>query len=280
MFTSLNPGALGVKVDSLQEGLALAARHDFDGYHFSIAEAHELGVSQVLEMSQESGVRLSAFGFSVDFRNDDAAFEKDLAELPSLAKTAAELGVKRTATWIAPASDELSYADNMAQHAKRLQSSASILADHGIHLGLEYVGPKTSRRGKKYEFAHTMDQMSELCTAVGSNCGYLLDAWHWYTAHEDSSHLQRLTPAQVVDVHVNDAPDRPVDEQIDNQRCLPAETGVIDIATFLGSLKQIGYDGPVMVEPFSQAVRDMSADDACAATRASLAEVWTQAKLS
>ncbi len=280
MFTSLSLGAIGVKVDGLAQGLALAAKHGFGGYHFSIGEAHQLGAPRVTQLAQEAGVRLSAFGFPLNFRADDATFEKDLQALPALARTAADLGVHRTATWITPASAELSYADNLAQHASRLQPAASILAEHDIRLGLEYVGPKTSREGKKHEFVHTMDEMSELCDAVGDNCGYLLDAWHWYTAHEDASHLQRLSPDQVVDVHVNDAPDRPVDAQIDNQRCLPGETGVIDIDTFLGSLKQIGYDGPVMVEPFSQAVRDMSADDACAATGASLRGVWTHAGLA
>jgi sugar phosphate isomerase/epimerase len=280
MFTSLSPGAIGVQVDNLQHGLALAARHGFDGYHFGIGEAHDLGVTRVQELSEETGVRLSAFGFPLDFRGDEAAFEQDLAALPALAQTAADLDVRRTATWITPASDELSFADNMALHVQRLTPATAILADHGIRLGLEYVGPKTSRTGKKYEFVHTMDQMSALCIAVGNGCGYLLDAWHWYTAHEDAPYLQRLSPEQVVDVHVNDAPDRPVDEQLDNQRCLPGETGVIDIATFLGSLKQIGYDGPVMVEPFSQDVRDMTPDDACAATRAALGKVWTQARLA
>ena len=45
-----------------------------------------------------------------------------------LARTAADLGVHRTATWITPASAELSYADNLAQHASRLQPAASSLA--------------------------------------------------------------------------------------------------------------------------------------------------------
>lgn len=280
MFTSLNPGAIGVQVDGLEQTLSLAAKHGFGGCHFSIAEARDLGVSQVQEMTEKAGVRLSAFGLPLDFRTDDTACERDLALLPELATVAQKLGVSRTATWIMPCSDELSYEENMAQHTARLRPAAAILADHGIRMGLEYVGPATMRQGKAHDFVHTMDQMSQLCAGVGDNCGYLLDAWHWYTAHEDASHLQRLSPDQVVDVHVNDAPDGvAVDAQVDNVRCLPGETGVIDIATFLGSLKQIGYDGPVMVEPFSQRVRDMAADDACAATADALAKVFEQTGL-
>jgi sugar phosphate isomerase/epimerase len=82
-------------------------------------------------------------------------------------------------------------------------------------------------------------------------------------------------------VHVNDAPTGiAIDEQVDNVRDLPGATGVIDIAVFLGALQEMGYDGPVMVEPFNQRVRDMEPGDALAATGKALAGVWEQAGLS
>lgn len=261
MFTSLNPGAIGVSVDGLEQSLRLAAKHGFAGCHFSIVEAHDLGVERTRDLAEAAGVRLSAFGFPLDFRGDEETFDKSLADLRDLA----------------PPASGASGAASCSRRTSGRRRPARILADNGIRLGLEYVGPKTSRQGKAHAFVHTMNQMSELCEGVGDNCGYLLDAWHWYTAREDALHLQRLSVEQVVDVHVNDAPDKPVEDQIDNQRCLPGETGVIDIATFLGSLQAIGYDGPVMVEPFSQRVREMAADDACAATAASLKKVFDQA---
>lgn len=279
MFTSLSPGAIGVSVASLEEGLRLAARHGFAGYHFSIAEAVQLGADHVRELCDETGVRLSAFGFPVEFRQGEQDLEQSLAELASQAAIAADLDVRRTATWISPASNELTFEENFAFHVERLRPAAEILDDHGIHLGLEYVGPLKSRENSKHTFIHSMDQMAELCAAVGPRVGFLLDAWHWYTAGEDSTHLQRLNPEQVVDVHVNDAPDMSVDAQIDSQRELPGATGVIDIVTFLTALKRIGYDGPVMVEPFSTTVKEMSAEDACQATARALMSVWGEAGL-
>ena len=62
-------------------------------------------------------------------------------------------------------------------------------------------------------------------------------------------------------------------------RDLPGATGVIDIATFLNALQHIGYDGPVMVEPFSERVRAMEREEAVAATAAALGRVWEQAGL-
>ena len=174
-----------------------------------------------------------------------------LAQLPALAKVAAALGVRRTATWIAPASDELTYRENFAFHVERLRPAAAVLANAGVWLGLEYVAPKTSRLRKKHEFVHAMEQMAELCRAVGENAGFLLDSWHWYTARETAADVRRLRPEQVVDVHVNDAPAGvEIDDQLDNVRDLPGATGAIDIAAFLSALQHIGYDGPVMVEPF------------------------------
>jgi sugar phosphate isomerase/epimerase len=55
----------------------------------------------------------------------------------------------------------------------------------------------------------------------------------------------------VVYVHVNDAPvGVPIAEQVDNKRELPGDTGVIDIAGFLKALHKIGYNGPIVAEPF------------------------------
>ena len=281
MYLSLGPGAIGVQVNSLADGLDFAARHGFAGYHFGIGEVAAMGASAASELADSKGVKLSGWGFPFDFRGDQGVYGEGMAELPALAKVAAEVGVLRTATWIMPASDERSYQENFAFHVERLKPAAAILAEHGIRFGLEYVGPKTLWDSKQYSFAHTMEQMGELCRAIGDNMGFLLDSWHWYTSHETVADLRTLSADQVVDVHVNDAPAGvAIDEQVDNVRDLPGATGVIDIAVFLGALQEMGYDGPVMAEPFSQRVRDMEPEDAVAATGKALAGVWEQAGLS
>ena len=280
MFRSLSPGAIGASVENLADGLDLAARHGFAGYHFSIGEVAAMGAEEALALAERKGVRLSAWGFPVDFRGAEAAYQAGLAQLPELAKVAAALEVRRTATWIMPASDELTYQENFAFHVERLRPAAAVLADEGVWLGLEYVAPKTLWASEKHEFVHTMEQMEELCQAVGENTGFLLDSWHWYTARETAADVRRLRPQQVVDVHVNDAPAGvAIDDQLDNVRDLPGATGVIDIAAFLSALQHIGYDGPVMVEPFSQRVRAMEREEAVAATAAALGRVWEQAGL-
>ena len=56
-----------------------------------------------------------------------------------------------------------------------------------------------------------------------------------------------------------------VEQQVDSRRELPGATGVIDVKTFLGAMVKIGYDGPVVCEPFSQALRKMTPEQALAA---------------
>ncbi len=68
---------------------------------------------------------------------------------------------------------------------------------------------------------------------------------------------------------MNEAPKGiPVDQQVDNRRGLPGATGVIDLKTFLGAMVQIGYDGPVLCEPFSQEPRQMPPEQALAMAEA------------
>ena len=116
---------------------------------------------------------------------------------------------------------------------------SEVLRDHGCSLGLEFIGPKTLRAGKPHEFIWDMGGMLEL--GRGHRHGQrgpaarLLALVH---LRRHGPELLALRPEQVVYVHVNDAPaglDR--DEQVDNVRCLPGETGVIDIVGFLQALQ-------------------------------------------
>jgi len=99
----------------------------------------------------------------------------------------------------------------------------------------------------------------------------VLDSWHWYTAHESADDLRQLKNSDIVACDLNDAPAGiPIDQQIDNRRELPADTGVIDLKEFLQVLLDVGYDGPVRAEPFNAALNAMDNKAACKATAESL----------
>ncbi|MCX8171849.1 MAG: TIM barrel protein, partial [Candidatus Bathyarchaeota archaeon] len=89
-----------------------------------------------------------------------------------------------------------------------------------------------------------------------------------------------LRGKDIIYVHVNDAPANvPLDKLVDNVRCLPGETGVIDLVGFLKKLKSLGYDGPVTPEPFSEKVNRMEPEDAVKLTGEALKTVWRRAGL-
>jgi sugar phosphate isomerase/epimerase len=227
-----------------------------------LAKLSDAELSDYLGKMREARLAWGAAGLPVNFRGDDAAFEADLKTLPAKAAAMQRAGATRMATWLSPTSASLTYIANFRLHAHRMRESAKVLGDHGIRLGLEYVAPKTSWTAKRYPFIHTMAEMKDLIAEIGrDNVGFLLDTWHWYTAQETVADLLTLRPDQVILCHMNDAPAGiPVEQQIDNRRGLPCSTGVIDMKGFLTAMLQIGYDGPLVCEPFSQELRALPPD--------------------
>ncbi|GCE25034.1 sugar phosphate isomerase [Dictyobacter alpinus] len=279
MFTSLDTGAIGFSVP-FEEAIQLAQESGFVALDLPMKQlltrVQQTSVQEIKDRFQAAHLRPGAWGLPVDFRGDEASYQAGLAELPAYAELAQALGASRCSTWILPFSDERDYAGNMEFHAQRLHPIAQILADHGQRFGLEFVGPKTMRNGHKYEFISTIAGGLELGQQIGTgNTGLLLDSYHWYTSHGSVEDIQKLTNEQIVYVHVNDAPaGRDVDEQLDGERLLPAASGVIDIAGFLQALERIGYDGPVVVEPFNAEHRALPHAERVRATHDSLAKIW------
>jgi sugar phosphate isomerase/epimerase len=229
-------------------------------------------LSELLGDMQAQHIGFAAAGLPVDFRGDEARFRTGLDALPRLAAGLKRAGVDRVGTWLSPAHNELTYQENMRQHARRLREVARVLQDHGQRLGLEYVGTPSSRQNRPHPFVCSLRGLQELRGEIGAkNVGCVLDSWHWWTAGETDRDLLTLQAADVVSVDLNDAPAGiSLEQQQDGKRELPCATGVIPVGAFLNALNRIGYDGPVRAEPFNKAVNDLDNDAACAAVIAAL----------
>jgi sugar phosphate isomerase/epimerase len=287
MYSTISPDALGIRGLSLSEAIALARESGFAGLSFDSRAAAQAvdqhGLSAVQDEFARAGVKPAIWNLPVAWRDDDQ-WQADLRELPRLAATARQLGATRTATYMPSGSDERPFRENFDWHVARLRPIAEVLRDEGCRFGIEFLGPKTYRAAFRHEFIHTLGGVMELNAAIGTgNVGLLLDSWHLYTSGGTLADLVRLTSHDVVVVHVNDAPAGvALDEQIDTVRALPMETGVLDLVGFMRALRKMGYDGPVMPEPFSQRLNDLAATDPGAAAREaarSMDALWQAAGL-
>ena len=285
MFKCLAPGAIGVKAN-LSEGLSYAKAGGFHGLDVNVREVSRLvrenGAAHVKGMFSEVGMKIGAWGLPVAWNGPQEDFERDVQALPGLAAAGASVGANRVSQWIAPASDTRPFREQFRWCLSRFRPICEVLKDHGCSLGLEFIGPRTQRLGRTYGFIHSIGGMLGFCEALGTgNAGLLLDSWHWYTSLGTLADLRGLSANDVVHVHVNDAPAGvTVEEQIDQVRALPSETGVIDLAGFLKVLNEIGYAGPVTPEPFSREVRELGATDAVRLTHRGLDDAWQAAGLN
>ena len=277
-YKNLGHWHIGVSANQ-QQALDYAVKYGFDSISPDLGEFENKSSAQIrdwVETMKAKSIRYSSSGLPVLFHRDQEQFQKGLARLPKYANLARKLGVDRMVTWIIPGHNELTYLKNFDKHKKRLREVAKVLRDTNIRLGLEFVGPKTSRLRFRFPFICTQLGMTELVKAIDTgNVGLLIDSWHWYTSHGTVEELLQLSNKDIIHVHVNDAPAGiPTDQQIDVRRKLPVTTAVIDLKGFINALAKIGYDGPVECEPFDQELRKMEDNAALKKTIESLNRLW------
>ena len=281
MFRNLSPGAIGIRTD-LAGAIDLAQRHGWQGLDLPTGEAVRLAAERtpddVAALFEQARLRLGGWGLPINWRTDyDRAA---LATLDQHAALAQRLGCTRVYTALPPASDELPFRENFDRHVAQFRPIAEVLAAHGCRLGLEFVGQRTKREDQRYGFIYSLEGMLCLAQAIGPNVGLLLDSYHWYCSLGTLADIRALRVEDVVYVHINDAPDGvAVEAQLDLVRRLPTATGVIDLAGFMGALREVGYAGPVTPEPFEQRLKELPPDDACRTAHDSMLELWRRAGL-
>ena len=277
MISCLNAATIG-GAPPLPSYIALAAKYGFGGIEFSIesaqALAREIKQPAMIDLFNSSGVAPAAFGLPVEWRQSTPKFEEDLRSLHVLARLAQEMGCTVTGTWLPPTVEQDSRYFR-SQTIKRFSDIASILGDFGIRFALEWVGPYTLRkagldRGNQpfvWDIAGTLELIAAI-KAPANNVGLLVDSFHWFTTDATEADLVALGD-NIVYVHINDAPDKPLDDQIDHERLLPGD-GIIDLPGFVRSLQSAGYNGYVAVETFNKELSALGHDEAARRTAESL----------
>ncbi len=261
MLRALNAGAINVSIKNLTEGIEGCKVGGFDCLALSPGLVADQSADEITEMLFDAMVAPGAWGIPFNWRGTQAEYDAGLEAMKSQVVKMHDIEVKRCATWIMPGSNELTMEENAEFHRTRLQPIAHLLEDYGMILGLEFVGPKTTRDKFEHPFYYNLNQMFDFAQTVGANVGLLVDVWHMYTSGSTNEELAKVPADKIALVHINDAPvGVSVDEQQDHIRCLPCETGVIDIAGFMNTLRKIGYVGPVEAEPFDSTLKNLPLD--------------------
>ncbi|OPA81225.1 xylose isomerase [Paenibacillus selenitireducens] len=247
MLKGLTRAGLG-EVGTDERFIQQAAAYGFDAVDidaFSFIERH--GLEEAKAILAKNNVVIGSIGLSVEWRGTEEVFQNGLQKLAQEAAAAAALGCTSCCTYILPSTDYKA-AHFMALATRRLRRCAQILGAYGVRLGLEFVGPHHLRTAWANPFIWTLQETLDWIDAIGEpNVGLLFDAYHWYTNGLSVADIEALDAHKIVHVHINDAPDVPVEEAMDGERLFPGE-GVIDLAGFLRGLQRIGYQGVVSQE--------------------------------
>ena len=278
MYKALDIGALGISL-SPKEAMALAARHGFDGVSVDPKAIEAEGADNISGWLEEYGLVNAGFGMGCNINAEGDAYNAELASMASRAKLARAAGATRALTWMMSSSNDRDYDAQYDYMAKRLKPFSDILKNEGILLSIEFIGTKAAYTSGKYPFIRTLTETLRLCDTIG--CSVLVDAHHMHTAGHTMDILLGLKACQVGYVHACDAMTGFAhDELPDSPRMLPGETGVADNAGMLANLKRIGYEGPVVVEPFYPPFKEITdPDEKTSKTIAALNSVWPNARV-
>jgi sugar phosphate isomerase/epimerase len=264
---ALNPGIIGVK-SNFSETLDYAIKYGYeaispftDEVMNSYADAQ---LNEHLAKMKEYNISYDSTNIPVEYRKDKTRFNNDFNNLKKYCETMEKQGATRMNTWIISSHNELTYNENMKQHAYRLGECAKVMKDYGVSIGLEYLGMRTMMSGGRYPFIGSMKEGKELIGEIGeSNVGFVLDSFHWFCANDTIDDIRTLKPEEIITCDINDARDGFTRiEQQDGKRELPMTTGQINMKDFMQGILDIGYDGPVRTEPFNKVLNDMENDEA------------------
>jgi sugar phosphate isomerase/epimerase len=259
MFLSLNSVLLSNRVP-WPEFARLAAKVGFPGTDVMLKPALKEGAASTVALLKELNLRPAVLDFPVEFRKDDSAFESTLPALRPAAEFGAAISCPRMVTYITSSSDTPKE-ELRTVYKRRFTTCAQVLAEHGVRLGLEFLGPLHIRKAHKYEFIWQMNDMLEFAKECGPNVGLLLDSWHWHHAGATTDDIIKAGRDRIVHVHFNDAQNLPPEQIRDDHRLLPGE-GVINLVGLLKALQTIGYSDALSVEVFNRFTTETTPEEA------------------
>ena len=267
--------------------IPVATKHGYDSIEFPLFEIKTVDHAREAALKlRDSGLEWGLMPMDIDIMREctDDEFESDLLLLTQQMDLAEAAGVKRYYNHVWPGSNERSFNENFEWCVKRFGRVYKSAKEHGLQSGFEFLGPKPLHDAFKYPFIRNLKDILTLADAISAEVGVLVDTYHWYTSGSTLEDLDLLQSGErVVGVHLNDGwKGRTRDEQEDMEREMPLATGVIDAVSVIKKLDEMGFNGPVTVEPFEPAatrLKNMPLDDACKEVVDSIKKVFNLAQI-
>jgi sugar phosphate isomerase/epimerase len=287
MFKNLSPEALGISA-SPSELIELALSFGFRGIDLNLAEfarqVKDYGMPKARRLLDSAKLKIGSFALPMDCAADEATFKQQLEQLPAAVAPAVEIGATRAVTTIEPGCDERAYHQNFDFHSQRLAAIAKRLEPAGVRLGVGFRAQAELRKGKHFEFIHTLDALLVLLGTVGSrNLGVSIDLWQTWAGGDSLAALRgKLKGERIVTVQLADAAEASASPDLAplESRRLPGETGVIDSTAALMTLAELGYQGPITPAPDASRFAGMRRDAIVKLAGEKLDAAWRAAGIS
>jgi sugar phosphate isomerase/epimerase len=287
MLINLDPAITWRTKVPLKTLLPLAKNAGYDTVQFPLWEITT--IEQAKEATREvtdRGLQWSLMPMDIDIMREcpEEVYKADLEALKRHMDLAQAAGVRRYYNHVWPGSNELKWDENFSWCVERFTPVYEMAKDRGIKSGLEFLGPKPLSDSFRYPFIRKIRDILPLADAISKEVGILVDTFHWYTSGSSLKDLKLIGSGdRVVGVHLNDGQKgRSRDEQQDLERELPLATGIIDSVSVVKMLSELGYDGPVTVEPFEPAasrLQSMPLEEALRTVAESTKQVLTLASV-
>jgi sugar phosphate isomerase/epimerase len=264
MLINLDPAMTWKTNVPLKTLLPLARKAGYDTVQFPLWEISTIEqAKQAAREVTDSGLQWGLMPMDLDVLREcpDEAYKADLEALKRHMDLAQAAGVRRYYNHVWPGSNKLKWDANFSWCIDRFMPVFKMAKERGIKSGLEFLGPKPLADSFRYPFIRTIRDLLNLADAISEDVGILVDTFHWYTSGSSLEDLRLIGSGdRVVGVHLNDGWEgRSRDAQQDLEREMPLATGIIDSVSVVRTLKELGYEGPVTVEPFEPAASRLQA---------------------
>ena len=242
---------------SLEERCRIAQAAGFTFTMVGLEEAvdfdRERGAGAFAALLEGHGLQAGGMAGVPSATADSESYARDLDALPERCEMARSLGGNNVMHFV-PNRSHLPESEFEALTVARLADIGAVLADHGLKLAIEWLGPKQLEH-LPHPFRAGIRMALDLADASGQqNIGILVDPVHMWGARQDMADIERLATGRVFAAHFDDFPEGDPDVLIDDDRIMPGD-GIIDLTAFCRHTVAAGYSGSIEVELFNPEIR-------------------------